>query len=139
MFTYMAFEGKWREPMELMAKDYVKVSSVRDGIEAERNLQGFFMAYLNPNGYYYTAPELELIVSPDSSMRTKRGRFGSQAISLNIVALTSTANANREAEPEHSGPTSRFAFAILLQAQREQTPLVFCHFFLEVHLGLDEE
>ena len=60
MFTYMAFEGKWREPLELMAKDYAKVSSVRDGIEAERNLQGFFMAYLNLNGYYYTAPELEL-------------------------------------------------------------------------------
>lgn len=26
---------------------YSKVSSVRDGIESERNLQGFFMAYLN--------------------------------------------------------------------------------------------
>ena len=30
-----------------MADAYAKVSSVRDGIEAERNLQGFFMAYLN--------------------------------------------------------------------------------------------
>ena len=39
---------------------YSKVSSVRDGIESERNLQGFFMAYLNLNNYYYTAPELEL-------------------------------------------------------------------------------
>ena len=37
-----------------------KVSSIRDGIEAERNLQGFFMAYLSLNPYYYTAPELEL-------------------------------------------------------------------------------
>ena len=43
-----------------MADDYANVSSVRDGIEAERNLQGFFMAYLNLNSYYYTAPELEL-------------------------------------------------------------------------------
>lgn len=33
---------------------------VHDGIEAERNLQGFFMAYLSLNTYYYTAPELEL-------------------------------------------------------------------------------
>ena len=56
----MAYDGKWREALEMMADAYAKVSSVRDGIEAERNLQGFFMAYLNLNTYYYTAPELEL-------------------------------------------------------------------------------
>lgn len=60
MFTYMAFEGKWKECLEYMAKAYAEVSSVRDGIEAERNLQGFFMAYFSLNNYYYTAPELEL-------------------------------------------------------------------------------
>ena len=60
LFTYMALEGKWREALEAMAKAYENVSSVRDGIESERNLQGFFMAYLNLNNYYYTAPELEL-------------------------------------------------------------------------------
>ena len=59
-FAYMALNGKWKEPLQHMADDYAKVSSVRDGIEAERNLQGFFMAYLNLNAYYYTAPELEL-------------------------------------------------------------------------------
>ena len=56
----MAYDGKWREGLQFMADAYAKVSSVRDGIEAERNLQGFFMAYLNLNPYYYTAPELEL-------------------------------------------------------------------------------
>lgn len=60
LFTYMALEGKWRDALEAMAKAYENVSSVRDGIESERNLQGFFMAYLNLNNYYYTAPELEL-------------------------------------------------------------------------------
>ena len=60
LFTYMALEGKWREGLQFMADAYSKVSSVRDGIESERNLQGFFMAYLNLNNYYYTAPELEL-------------------------------------------------------------------------------
>ena len=60
LFTYMALEGKWRDALEAMAKAYEDVSSVRDGIESERNLQGFFMAYLNLNNYYYTAPELEL-------------------------------------------------------------------------------
>ena len=60
LFTYMAFDGKWYDCLEYMATEYAKVSSVRDGIEAERNLQGFFMAYLSLNSYYYTAPELEL-------------------------------------------------------------------------------
>ncbi len=59
-FYDMAFEGKWREGLQFLADAYTKVSSVRDGIEAERNLQGFFMAYLNLNAYYTTAPELEL-------------------------------------------------------------------------------
>lgn len=56
----MAYDGKWEEGLLFMADAYAKVSSVRDGIEAERNLQGFFMAYLNLNDYYITAPELEL-------------------------------------------------------------------------------
>ena len=56
----MAYDGEWREGLQFMAAAYAKVSSVRDGIEAERNLQGFFMAYLNLNPYYYTAPELDL-------------------------------------------------------------------------------
>ena len=60
LFTYMAYDGKWRDALEYMAKAYADVSSVRDGIQAERNLQGFFMAYFSLNSYYYTAPELEL-------------------------------------------------------------------------------
>ena len=56
----MAYDGKWEEGLRFMADVYAKASSVRDGIEAERNLQGFFMAYLNLNDYYITAPELEL-------------------------------------------------------------------------------
>ncbi len=60
LFTYMAFDGRWQGCLEYMATEYAKVSSVRDGIEAERNLQGFFMAYLSLNNYYYTAPELEM-------------------------------------------------------------------------------
>ena len=56
----MAYDGIWEEGLRFMAEAYAKVSSVRDGIESERNLQGFFMAYLNLNDYYITAPELEL-------------------------------------------------------------------------------
>lgn len=60
MFTYMAYEGKWKECLEYLAKSYADLSSVRDSIESERNLQGFFLAYLSLTSFYYTAPELEL-------------------------------------------------------------------------------
>lgn len=59
-FYDMAYDGVWQHALQFMADAYSKVSSVRDGIEAERNLQGFFMAYFNLTNYYYTAPELEL-------------------------------------------------------------------------------
>lgn len=59
-FYDMAYDGKWHDALQFLADSYAKVSSVRDGIEAERNIQGFFMAYLNLNAYYLTAPELEL-------------------------------------------------------------------------------
>lgn len=56
----MAYHGNWEPALQYLADAYANASSIRDGIEAERNLQGFFMAYLNLNNYYYTAPELEL-------------------------------------------------------------------------------
>ena len=59
-FTKMAFNGQWREPLQYMADCYARLSSVRDSIEGERNIQGFFLAYLNLNDYYITAPEVEL-------------------------------------------------------------------------------
>ena len=59
-FYEMAYEGKWQNGLQFMADSYAKLSSVRDAIESERNLQGFFMAYFSMTNYYYTAPELEL-------------------------------------------------------------------------------
>ena len=59
-FTKMAFDGNWREALQYMADCYQRLSSVRDSIEGERNIQGFFLAYLNLNDYYLTAPEVEV-------------------------------------------------------------------------------
>ena len=59
-YDAMAFDGNWREGLQYMADCYARQSSVRDSIEGERNIQGFFLAYLNLNDYYITAPELEL-------------------------------------------------------------------------------
>ena len=46
--------------MEFIAHAYKENSSVRSAIEGERNIQGFFTAYLSVNAYYLTAPEVEL-------------------------------------------------------------------------------
>ena len=60
LFTRMSFDGQWREGLQYIADAYKNLSSVRDSIEGERSIQGFFMAYLSLNDYYITAPELEL-------------------------------------------------------------------------------
>ena len=59
-FDSMAFDGEWRDILQYMCDCYRQQSSVRDAIEGERNIQGFFMAYLSLCNYYITAPELEL-------------------------------------------------------------------------------
>lgn len=56
----MAFDGKWEDALRYISDAYKNLSSVRDSIEGERNLQGFFLAYLGLNDYYYTAPEVEI-------------------------------------------------------------------------------
>lgn len=60
LFDGMAFDGDWRPALEFIARAYKENSSVRSGIEGERNIQGFFTAYLSINTYYLTMPEVEL-------------------------------------------------------------------------------
>ena len=60
MYYDMAYDGQWRKSLEFIARAYKENSSVRSAIEGERNLQGFFTAYLSVNTYYLLAPELEL-------------------------------------------------------------------------------
>ena len=60
MFTSMAVGGNWLDALQYLCDCYKQLSSVRDSIEGERNIQGFFMAYLSLCSYYITAPELEL-------------------------------------------------------------------------------
>ena len=47
MFTSMAVGGNWRDALQYLCDCYKQLSSVRDSIEGERNIQGFFMAYLS--------------------------------------------------------------------------------------------
>ena len=60
LFNDMAFDGDWHTVLEFIARAYKENSSVRSSIEGERNIQGFFTAYLSINAYYLTMPEVEL-------------------------------------------------------------------------------
>ena len=56
----MAYEGRWRATMEMIAENYKRLSAVRSAMEGERNLQGFVTASLSTCAYYLLAPEMEL-------------------------------------------------------------------------------
>lgn len=60
LFDGMTFDGDWRPALDFIAHAYKDNSSVRSSIEGERNIQGFFTAYLSINAYYLTMPEVEL-------------------------------------------------------------------------------
>ena len=60
LFNDMAFDGDWYPVLDFIACAYKDNSSVRSSIEGERNIQGFFTAYLSINAYYLTMPEVEL-------------------------------------------------------------------------------
>ncbi|MDR0891537.1 MAG: ATP-binding protein [Mediterranea sp.] len=76
LFTDMAFDGQWQPALEFVAKAYKENSSVRSAIEGERNIQGFFTAYLSVNAYYLIAPELELNHGfCDMFLMPDRGRY----------------------------------------------------------------
>lgn len=59
-FYDMSYNGDWQSTLKFIADAYKENSSVRSSIEGERNLQGFFTAYLSINSYYLIAPEVEL-------------------------------------------------------------------------------
>ena len=59
-FDDMAFDGKWRGAFQFIAEQYSSVSSVRNAIEGERNLQGFMMCMFSLCSYYLMLPEVEM-------------------------------------------------------------------------------
>lgn len=59
-FTVAAYDGEWKPLLSYIAESYKENSAIRSGIEGERNIQGFFLAYLNMYDGYLTAPEVEV-------------------------------------------------------------------------------
>ena len=123
----MAYDGKWEEGLRFMADAYAKVSSVRDAIEGERNLQGFFMAYLNLNDYYYTAPELELahgycdfFLLPDLTHYATRHSY---ILELKVLPRNAAADKAAEQWQQAVEQIRRYAEAPRVEALRQGTRL----------------
>ena len=126
-FTNMAFDGDWRTALSSMAQAYANISSVRDGIEAERNLQGFFMAYLSLNDYYYTAPELEqnhgycdFFLLPDLTHYPTRHSY---IIELKMLHKGDGEEVAQKQWNEAVGQINRYATAPRVEALRQGTEL----------------
>ena len=60
MFAVFAYDGEWQETLTFLAEKYKENSSVRDAIEGEHNISGFFKAYFSIMDYYLLCPEVEM-------------------------------------------------------------------------------
>ena len=55
-----AYEGKWREFFELVAKNFKETTPIRGGIDGEVRLQGYFQCEMWHLPQFITCPELEM-------------------------------------------------------------------------------
>ena len=60
LFYSFAFDGDWEPLIRYLGDEFERVSSVRDAIGGEHNVQGFFKAYLAMCSYHMFCPEIEL-------------------------------------------------------------------------------
>ena len=56
----LAYEGKWREFFELVAKNFEETTPIRGGISGEVRLQGYFQCEMGHLPQFITCPELEM-------------------------------------------------------------------------------
>jgi len=55
-----AYEGKWREFFELIAKNFKETTPIRGGIDGEVRMQGYFQCEMGHLPQFITCPELEM-------------------------------------------------------------------------------
>ena len=55
-----AYDGKWREFFELVAKNFEETTPIRGGISGEVRLQGYFQCEMGHLPQFITCPELEM-------------------------------------------------------------------------------
>ena len=59
-FRAAALEGEWEPLCQYLADHYYEDSSIRDAIQGEHNIQGYFKAYLNLSRLFVAHPEVEM-------------------------------------------------------------------------------
>lgn len=59
MYRKAAQEGEWQPLFKYLSSSYWKDSSIRDSIQGERNIQGYFNAYLHLSKLFIAHPEIE--------------------------------------------------------------------------------
>ena len=60
MFRNAASAGEWEPLFKHLAEQYYNDSGIRDGIQGERNIQGYFNAYLHISKLFIVHPEVEV-------------------------------------------------------------------------------
>ena len=60
LMAAMAYRGQWQEVFTFIAEQINRQTGIRDYIEGERMIQGFFMAYLNVHDHFRTLCETQL-------------------------------------------------------------------------------
>ena len=55
-----AYEGKWREFFELVAKNFKETTPIRGGIDGEVRMQGYFQCEMGHLPQFITCPKLEM-------------------------------------------------------------------------------
>ena len=55
-----AYEGKWREFFDLVAKNFAETTPIRGGIDGEVRMQGYFQCEMGHLPQFITCPELEM-------------------------------------------------------------------------------
>ena len=55
-----AYEGKWREFFNLVAKNFKETTPIRGGIDGEVRMQGYFQCEMGHLPQFITCPELEM-------------------------------------------------------------------------------
>lgn len=99
-FDSAALDGNYHDMLAYIADAYKNASVNRSSIQGERNIQGFYMAYLYLSPYYLMKPEIELahgygdiFLLPDT-----RFDFVSHCYLVEFKYVTTTATAQEEAD-----------------------------------------
>ena len=128
LYSAMGAQGNWYDALQYLCDRYKLLSSVRDSIEGERNIQGFFMAYLSLCSYYIIAPEMEFSHGYcDLFLMPNMAHYKAKHSYIIELKYLSKANYTEDAATKQWGEAveqiNRYAAAPRVEALRQGTQL----------------